>query len=308
MTRIALISQSANLAYFAPLVQAAAPELDVVVWPDPAFREAEVAMCWNAPPGVYAQMPRLRLVHSIAAGVDNVVAGQDLRGLPVCRVVDPKLADGMVQYVLWSVLHFHRRIDVAMANQRNRVWQRPLQTPAADCRVGLMGLGKLGGAIARSLLGLGYAVNGWSRSAHDIEGAAVFSGAEAFDDFLGKTDVLVCVLPLTDATRGILGKRTFDALPRGAAVVNCGRGEHLVASDLLAALDSGQLRGAVLDVFASEPLPQDDPLWQAPGVVVTPHMATMASSAVVAQQVVDNVRRLEAGQPLHNAVDMSRGY
>ncbi|MFM9926278.1 glyoxylate/hydroxypyruvate reductase A [Variovorax sp. H27-G14] len=308
MTRIALISQSARLDYFVPLLQAAAPELDVVVWPDPAFEDADVAMCWNAPPGVYAQMPRLRLVHSIAAGVDNVVAGQALRGLPVCRVVDPKLADGMVQYVLWSVLHFHRKFDVALANQRQRVWQRPMQTPAGECRVGLMGLGKLGGAIARSLLGLGYAVNGWSRSAPDIEGLTVFSGPAAFDDFLARTDVLVCVLPLTDATRGILGQRTFDALPRGAAVVNCGRGEHLVAPDLLAALDSGQLRGAVLDVFASEPLPQNDPLWQAPGVIVTPHMATMASSAVVAQQVADNVRRLDAGQPLLNVVDMHRGY
>uniref|UniRef100_UPI000D37D328 2-hydroxyacid dehydrogenase n=1 Tax=unclassified Variovorax TaxID=663243 RepID=UPI000D37D328 len=308
MTRVALISQSANLAYFAPLLQAAAPELEVVVWPDPAFREAEVAMCWNAPPGVYAQMPALRLVHSIAAGVDNVVAGQDLRGLPVCRVVDPRLADGMVQYVLWSVLHFHRKFDVALANQRQRVWQRPLQTPAGECRVGLMGLGKLGGAIARSLLGLGYAVNGWSRSAHHIEGLTLFSGPAALDDFLARTDVLVCVLPLTDATRGILGQRTFDALPRGAAVVNCGRGEHLVVPDLLAALDGGQLRGAVLDVFAHEPLPADHPLWQAPGVIVTPHMATMASSAVVAQQVADNVRRLAAGQPLHHVVDMQRGY
>ncbi|MDM0010006.1 glyoxylate/hydroxypyruvate reductase A [Variovorax sp. J22G73] len=308
MTRIALISQSANLGYFAPLVQAVAPELEVVVWPDPGFREADVAMCWNAPAGVYAQMPKLRLVHSIAAGVDNVVAGQDLRGLPVCRVVDPKLADGMVQYVLWSVLHFHRRFDVALANQRQRVWQRPQQTPAGECRVGLMGLGKLGGAIARSLLGLGYAVNGWSRSAHAIEGMAMYGGAEALDDFLGATDVLVCVLPLTEATRGILGRRTFDALPRGAAVVNCGRGEHLVAADLLAALGSGQVRGAVLDVFASEPLPAEDPLWQAPGVIVTPHMATMASSAVVARQVVDNVRRLDAGEPLLNVVDMHRGY
>lgn len=308
MTRVALISQSANLAYFGPLLQAAAPELDVVVWPDPAFREAEVAMCWNAPPGVYAEMPKLQLVHSIAAGVDNVVAGQDLRGLPVCRVVDPKLAEGMVQYVLWSVLYFHRSLDVAFANQRKAVWKRPVQTPALQCRVGVMGLGKLGGAIVRQLVALGYTVNGWSRSAHAIDGMAMFTGPEAFDAFLAETDVLICVLPLTDATRGILGRRTFDQLPRGAAIVNCGRGEHLVADDLLGALDSGQLRGAVLDVFAPEPLPADDPLWRAPGVVVTPHMATMASSTVVAEQVAHNVRRLVAGEPLANVVDMGRGY
>jgi glyoxylate/hydroxypyruvate reductase A len=308
MTRVALISQSAKLDYFVPLLREAAPELEVVVWPDPAFREAEVAMCWNAPAGVYAQMPRLRLVHSIAAGVDNVVAGQDLRGLPVCRVVDPKLAEGMVQYVLWSVLHFHRRLDLAQANQRARIWQRPPLQAASECCVGLMGLGQLGTPIARALLGLGYAVNGWSRSAHALDGLTLYRGAEALPDFLAATDVLVCVLPLTEATRGILNRDTFDALPRGAAIVNCGRGEHLVAPDLLAALDSGQLRGAVLDVFAHEPLPADDPLWAAPSVVVTPHMATMASSSVVAQQVAQNVRRLVAGEPLVNQVDPGRGY
>lgn len=308
MTRVALISQSAKLDYFGPLLREAAPELELVVWPDPAFREAEVAMCWNAPGGVYAQMPRLRLVHSIAAGVDNVVAGQELRGLPVCRVVDPKLAEGMVQYVLWSVLYFHRRLDLAQANQRARIWQRPPLQPASDCRVGLMGLGQLGTPIARALLGLGYAVNGWSRSAHALDGLTLYQGAEALPAFLAATDVLVCVLPLTASTRGILNRDTFAGLPRGAAVVNCGRGEHLVVPDLLAALDSGQLRGVVLDVFAHEPLPADDPLWAAPGVVVTPHMATMASSTVVAQQVAQNVRRLVAGEPLVNQVDPSRGY
>lgn len=308
MTRVALISQSAKLDYFVPLLREAAPELEVVVWPDPAFREAEVAMCWNAPAGVYAQMPRLRLVHSIAAGVDNVVAGQDLRGLPVCRVVDPKLAEGMVQYVLWSVLHFHRRLDLAQANQRARIWQRPPLQAASECCVGLMGLGQLGTPIARALLGLGYAVNGWSRSAHALDGLTLYRGAEALAAFLAATDVLVCVLPLTEATRGILNRDTFAALPRGAAIVNCGRGEHLVVPDLLAALDRGQLRGAVLDVFAHEPLPADDPLWAAPGVVVTPHMATMASSSVVAQQVAQNVRRLIAGEPLVNQVDPGRGY
>lgn len=308
MTRVALISQSAKLDYFVPLLREAAPELELVVWPDPAFREAEVALCWNAPAGVYAQMPRLRLVHSIAAGVDNVVAGQKLRGLPVCRVVDPKLAEGMVQYVLWSVLHFHRRLDLAQANQRVRIWQRPPLQAASDCRVGLMGLGQLGTPIARALLGLGYAVNGWSRSAHALDGLTLYQGPEALPAFLAATDVLVCVLPLTESTRGILNRDTFAALPRGAAIVNCGRGEHLVVPDLLAALDSGQLRGAVLDVFAHEPLPADDPLWAAPGVVVTPHMATMASSTVVAQQVAQNVRRLVAGEPLVNQVDSSRGY
>jgi glyoxylate/hydroxypyruvate reductase A len=308
MTRVALISKSAKLGYFGPLLQERVPGLEVVVWPDAGLEDADVAVCWNAPAGVYAHMPKLRLIHSIAAGVDNVVGGQETRGLPVCRVVDPGLVKGMVEYVLWSVLYFHRRLDVAMANQRETRWDRPAQRAAADCRVGVMGAGNLGGAIVQRLSEMGYPVSVWSRSRRDIAGAETFAGQAEFKDFLATSEILVCLLPLTDETRGILCQGTFDALPRGAAIVNCGRGEHLVAPDLLAALASGQLRGAVLDVFAHEPLAADDPLWRTPGVVVTPHMASMASSGVVATQIADNIMRLVAGQALHNEVDMARGY
>ncbi|QEI06508.1 glyoxylate/hydroxypyruvate reductase A [Pigmentiphaga aceris] len=308
MTRVALISKSAKLGYFGPLLQARVPGLDVVVWPDDGFQDAEVAVCWNAPAGVYAQMPALKMIHSIAAGVDNVVAEQDTRGLPVCRVVDPGLVKGMIEYVLWSVLYFHRRLDFALANQREGIWNRPPQAAAEQCRVGIMGAGNLGSAIARKLCEMSYQVGVWSRSPRDMEGVQTFAGPDAFKTFLGQSDILICLLPLTDETRCILSKDTFDALPPGAAIVNCGRGEHLVVPDLLAALESGQLRGAVLDVFASEPLAADDPLWRTPGVVVTPHMASMASQAVVATQIADNINRLVAGHPLHNEVDMQRGY
>lgn len=307
-TPIALLSGTANLGYFAPLLEAALPGAQVSIWPDPACLQAEVAVCWNTPPGLYAQMPNLKLVHSIAAGVDNVVAGQDLRGLPVCRVVDPDLAQGMVEYVSWAVLYFHRNLDRAVAQQRDHVWKRPPLKRAADFRVGVMGLGELGRTVATALRGFGYPVSGWARSPRRLPGITTFAGPETFTDFLGRSDVLVNLLPLTDATRGILGKPVFDALPPGAAIVGCGRGEHLVEADLASALASGQLRGAVLDVFAQEPLPADHPLWSMPGVVVTPHMATMAAPAVIVQQVADNIRRLQSSQPLRNAVDTARGY
>jgi glyoxylate/hydroxypyruvate reductase A len=308
MTKVALISKSARLAYFGPLLQERVPNLDIVVWPDEGFRDADIAVCWNAPAGVYAEMPALKLVHSIAAGVDNVVAGQDTRGLPVCRVVDPGLVEGMIEYVLWSVLTFHRRLDFALANQREGKWDRPPQAAAGQCRVGIMGAGNLGSAIARKLCDMGYQVGVWARSPREIAGAQTYAGKDQLKPFLATSEILVCLLPLTDETRGILGKDTFDALPRGAAIVNCGRGEHLVVPDLVAALASGQLRGAVLDVFASEPLAVDDPLWRTAGVIVTPHMASMASQSVVATQVADNIRRLLAGEALHHEVDMQRGY
>ncbi|CAG9177228.1 2-hydroxyacid dehydrogenase [Cupriavidus pampae] len=305
---IAFLSQSASLAYFQPMMAERMPHAEVSVWPDPRCLEAEVAVCWNPPPGIYARMPRLRLIHSIAAGVDNVIEGQDTRGLPVCRVVDPGLARGMIEYVRWSVLYFHRQFDRMAVQQRERVWKRlPLQAAEA-CRVGVMGLGELGGMVARTLRDDGYDVGGWSRSPREIDGVTAWHGAEGLSAFLARTDVLICLLPLTDATRGILGARTFAQLPRGAALVHCGRGEHLVADELIAALTSEQLRGAVLDVFPVEPLPTDSPLWGCPGVVVTPHMASMATSTEVVSQVAANITRLTAGESLRNTVDLARGY
>lgn len=307
-TTLALFSRRHDLSFLTPLLQAADPALDIVQWPDPRCREAEVAVGWEAPPGLYEQMPRLRLVHSIAAGVDNIIAGQDLRGAAVCRVVDPMLAEGMLQFVLWAVLHFHRRFDAALANQARRHWARPPQTPASRCRVGLMGLGEMGGRIAAVLPTLGYTVNGWSRTPRRIDRVNTFSGDEGLTPFLDATDVLVCLLPLTAATRGILDRRLFEQLPPGAALVHVGRGEHLVEQDLADAVAGGRLRGAVIDVFGTEPLPPEHPFWTMPGIVVTPHMASMASHETVAAQIARNVARLRAGRPLFNTVDIALGY
>ena len=308
MTVLALFSRRHDLSFLKPQLEALDPSLDIVVWPDPRFREAEVAVGWEVPPGMYDAMPQLRLVHSIAAGADNIITGQDLRQAAVCRVVDPMLAEGMLQYVLWAVLLFHRKLDLALAQQQRRAWLRHPQTPAAASRVGLMGLGELGGHIATRLPGLGYTVQGWSRSPRQLPGVTTFSGEEGLQPFLASTDILVCLLPLTGATHGILNAQTFAALPRGAALVHCGRGEHLVEADLAEALASGQLRGAVVDVFEQEPLPAEHPFWTLPGLVVTPHMATMAAWDTVVGQIAGNVARLRGGQPLLNTVDLARGY
>ncbi len=307
-TTLALFSKDFDLSFIKPMLEAADPLLDVVIWPDPRFKEAEVAAGWIAPPGMYDAMPRLKLVHSIAAGVDNITAGHDLRDASVCRVVDPMLAEGMLQFVLWAVLYYHRKIDAAFASQSRREWARPVQTPASSCRVGLMGLGEMGGRIAQVLPTFGYTVSGWSRTPRQIENVTTYSGEDGLEPFLASTDVLVCLLPLTDSTRGILGKQVFGKLPKGATLVHCGRGEHLVEQDLLDAVASGQLRGAVVDVFEKEPLPAEHPFWTTPGIVVTPHMATMAAFDVVIAQIVRNVQQMRKGEAYFNAVDLTRGY
>lgn len=308
MTQVALLSQSIDMNFLLPALRALEPGLDVAVWPEPRALEAEVAVCWDPPRGVFARMPRLKLVHSIAAGVDNVLAGQTLGDARVCRVADPSQAQGMLQYVLWGVLYFHRGFDRAADGQRRRAWERPLLRPAAECRVGVMGLGELGRYVACGLSALGFRVSGWARTPRTLDGVAVHTGDGGLPAFLAQTDILVCLLPLTPQTRGILDRRTFAGLPQGSALIHVGRGEHLVEDDLLQALARGQLRGALVDVFPEEPLPPGHPFWQAPGLVVTPHMATMASAAAIAQQIVRNLRQHRQGAPLYNEVDVARGY
>ncbi|SAL07383.1 D-isomer specific 2-hydroxyacid dehydrogenase [Caballeronia arationis] len=308
MTKLVLISRDYDMSHLVPSILRAAPELDVAMHGSRDAVDADVAVCWNPPEGAVAALPRLRLVHSIAAGVDNILCDPSLPRVPLCRVVDPQHARGMSEFVTWGVLHFHRQLDRVMANQRSGVWLRYEQQDPSTCSVGVMGLGEIGSRVAADLRRLGFSVRGWARRARELPGIATFAGAQALETFLRGTDILVCLLPLTDETRGILGARTLEALPRGAKLIHVGRGEHLVPRDLLNALKEEHLAGAIVDVFPNEPLPAGDPFWRAPNMIVTPHMASVASSETIGLQVAQNVRRLVNGEPLLNVVDVARGY
>ena len=214
----------------------------------------------------------------------------------------------MFEYALWGVLWFQRRFDRALAHQRKRIWKMYPQRAAADYHVGVMGLGEIGGYIASQLAGMGYRVSGWARSEKSLAGVRCFHGDAQAGEFLGQLDVLINVLPLTEQTRGILAHPLLDRLPNGAALINCGRGEHMVNQDVIRALDSGKLSGAVLDVFPVEPLPQEDPLWQHPQVAITPHMASIAQTEAIARQLLDNIQRLHRALPLKNRVNKQSGY
>lgn len=285
-----------------------APQLPVVLADDPLAEQAQVAACWFPPAGSLGGLPNLKLIHSVAAGVDHLAHDPSQPALPVCRVVDPAHRQGMAEYVRWAVIHYHRDFDLAMAQQQRQLWLRHPQRPAADFHIGVMGLGSLGGPIAAELAAAGYAVRGWARSEKQLPGVRTFAGSAEFNGFLDGLDLLVNLLPLTESTRGILCRQTFQALAPGAAVINCGRGQHLHQQDLIAAVASGRLRGALLDVFDQEPLPADNPLWSTPGIVVTPHMASCASHDCIAQQVAENARRLAGAEPLLNRVDPALGY
>ena len=307
-TIVLLSSDSVLLGQLQAAFARKAADMHVVLADAPEAVHAQVAACWFPPAGSLKALPNLRLVHSVAAGIDHLQSDPSRPDLPICRVVDPAHRQGMTEYVRWAVLHFHRGFDRVLRQQPERLWQRHPQHSAAEFKVGVMGLGSLGAAIAQDLAGAGYSVRGWARSRKVLADVACHHGDAQFEDFLSGLDALVNLLPLTPATQGVLCQSTFQLLAQGAVMINCGRGQHVQVDDLQQVLHCGQLRGAVLDVFEREPLPVDDRLWNMPGVIVTPHMASAASHDCIAQQVALNTRRLANGKPLHNPVNIDLGY
>jgi glyoxylate/hydroxypyruvate reductase A len=285
------------------------PDLEVRVWPDCGRREdVEFALVSNMPHGALATFPNLRFVASMSVGVEHLLEDPQLPDVPLVRSVNSQRSATMAQYVLLHVLRYLRRMPDYEAQQQAKVWQRLPYRDAKDMRVGIMGLGSLGLAAAQQLSQCGFNVAGWTRTPHSHDGIANFIGREGFFPFLARSDILVCQLPLTAETQDIIDARALAALPRGAYVINTGRGEHLVEEDLLAALDSGHIAGATLDVFREEPLPADHPFWIHPKVTVTPHNSCDGRAAHGAITIADNIRRAREGRPLVNLVNRAAGY
>jgi D-3-phosphoglycerate dehydrogenase/glyoxylate/hydroxypyruvate reductase A len=297
------------VAPYAEALRRAAQGIDVWTSDDEAPPErVEALLAWRLQPGQLARWPNLRLVCSIGAGVDKLMPADLPASVVLARVVDGNQGCEIAQYVLACTLGFTRDLGRYAQQQAAAQWLRHPVRAAAQCRVGILGLGAVGQAVARAFVPLGYPVAGWSRRGQPLAGVEVFSGDAGLAALLARSDVLVCTLPLTPATRGLLNRATLSQLPRGAFVVSVGRGEHLVEADLRALLDEGHLAGAALDVFEREPPDPSNWVWRHPKVVATPHIAAQASFDTVAAQCLDALRRVRDGQlPLH-AVDRSAGY
>lgn len=284
------------------------PGLDIRTLPDvgnPA--DIDFALVWYYPKGELLKYPNLKCISSMGAGVDNILSDPQLpSGVHIVRVVDPLLVRDMSQYIIWAVLNFTRNIDKYRDQQIKKIWQ-PHQ-PNNELSIGIMGLGQLGHDATHKLIQLGFHINGWSRHKKEITGAHCFCGESEFKQFLEQTHILVNLLPLTPSTRGILNQKTFFMLPKGAYIINVGRGGHLVDDDLISAITQGHIAGACLDVFHQEPLPSDHPFWTQPNIIVTPHVASVTNAKSVAAQVVENYHRLLAGKPLLNEVNLQQGY
>jgi glyoxylate/hydroxypyruvate reductase A len=287
------------------------PSLEVRAWPDEMGERAEIdaALVWKPPAGLLASLPNLKLILSLGMGVDHIFADPKLPPhVPIARIVDQELVDRMSEYCALAVLRYHRDADAYDRFQAERRWRQIPGPHASGRRVGILGLGEIGRDLARKLAMFGFKLAGWSRAPKSIAGVESFHDAAGFLPFLARTEILVCLLPLTPETDGILDARAFAALPRGAVVVNAARGGHVVDTDLIAALDSGHLAAAQLDVFRQEPLPKQHPFWAHPKIRITPHNAGITNPETAAHQIVDNLRRLREGKPLLNLVDRTRGY
>ena len=285
-------------------------KLNIVGWNKIRDKAAvDYALVWKPEPGSLMQFPNLKVIFSIGAGLDHLKGKNMLpSGIPVVRMVENGLTAGMVEYVVYHVLRHHRDMAQYAQQQSEKRWHGILQTPARERNVGILGLGELGGACADALNYLGFNVAGWSRTEKSYSGVRCYFGNSQLKHMLATSEILICLLPLTTKTRGILNAALLAKLPKGACLINAGRGCLQIEADILDALDSGQLRSAALDVFETEPLPRNSQLWEHPYVSITPHVASMTLPATSSVHVYENIIRFRSNQPMTHVADMARGY
>jgi glyoxylate/hydroxypyruvate reductase len=300
---ILFASETEDAGAWLPRLQQALPNDRFFVSPT---KDIDVALVATPPKGTFEPLKRLKLVQSLWMGVERLLADPAFpKGVPLARLVDPGMVAAMSESVLAHVLDWHRHHYYYRIEQDERRWSRLKQYLAADRTIGLLGLGELGSDAARKLGALGFNIVGWSRRPKKLPGVTCLTDLDAV---LERSDVVVCLLPLTRQTRGLLNARTLRKIRLGGAVINVARGGHLVAEDLIAVLDSGHLAHAYLDVFEHEPLAHDHPLWQHPGITITPHTAALTEPRTAIPKIVENVERLRRGEPPLNLVDLDAGY
>jgi glyoxylate/hydroxypyruvate reductase A len=300
---ILFASETEKAEFWIPLLERALPQDRFFAKPDAPI---DIALVATPPAGTLARLNGVKLIQSLWMGVEKLLADPGRpQGVPIARLIDPGMVAAMSESVIAHILDWHRHHYRYRAQQAERQWRRRKQYLAADRTVGILGLGALGTDVARKLLALGFNVAGFSRRPKDVPGVQCFTDLAPM---LRMTDVLVCLLPLTPQTKGILNGRNLALLKKHGCVINMARGGHLVMSDLLRELDSGHLAHAYLDVFDHEPLAPSDPLWTHPGITITPHSAALTEPRTAIPKIVENIERVRRGETPHNLVDFAAGY
>ncbi len=291
-------------------ISAALPAADVWAWtPTCAAHQADFAVCWAPPAELFASQHQLKAIFNIGAGVDSVMKLPNLPAdVPIIRLNDAGMAVQMAEYVCHALIRHTRRFDAYDEHAKNHEWKRERPIDRAAFPVGVMGLGDIGSRVAKTVAAFYYPTFGWSRTAKSLPGINTFAGHEGLDEFLQRVRVLVCVLPLTPDTEGILNATTFAKLKPNAYLINVARGRHLVETDLLAMLDNGHLAGATLDVFRDEPLPAQHAFWTHPKMSITPHISAITLRAESVLQIAEKIRALARGDAVGGVVESGRGY
>lgn len=304
------IAPDRDLSYWEKAIHDIDSNIEIDIWPAIKNKErVQFAVCWNHPKHLLDGFPNLKAVSSLGAGADHLLADKSLpEEVEICRVVSPSLVQQMKEYILAAVLNIQRNFVHYIRQNDQRKWQPHNHPSPHQLQVGVMGLGKLGKPTAGQLAQLGYQVSGWSRSAKAIEGVTTFSGTNELNSFLDNIHILICLLPLTNETKGILNLDIFKRIDDHGWIINAARGEHLVDEDLIYALDSDILQGAWLDVFSEEPLPDKHAFWNRDNIIITPHIASITKADEVADQIVENYKRALSGLELNHKVSRELGY
>ncbi len=300
-----------DMEVWSSALQEAMPEMDVKVYPDEGdVNDIEYAVVWKHPRGILNQYPNLKAILSLGAGVDHVISDPELpEGLPIVRLVDKKLTHEMFLHSLHWVLHFHSDQYLYRIQQQSREWIQQSSVQSEDRTIGIMGLGNIGKSIGDSLVNLDFNVVGWgARPKNSLGEINYYYGQEQLADFLRQSDILINVLPLTENTKNILTKNELKLLPEGSFIINIGSGGIINENDLLYALDSGHIIAAALDVFAQEPLPENNSLWTHPSVYVTPHIAGQSNPGSAAKTIAENIRLIEMGEAPYPIYSLNSGY
>jgi glyoxylate/hydroxypyruvate reductase A len=291
----------------------ALPHAEIVVWREgmslAAQPRCDYAVTWAPTPALLDQLAHVKAIFLTGAGADSLLKfGDALPPVPIVRLGDAGMAEQMAEYVAYATLRYFRRFDDYEQQARQGIWNPLPRRDKADFTVGVLGLGRLGMPVLRTVRQLGFPVRGWSRSARDLPGVDCYDGMESLDDFLAGTQVLVCMLPLTPETTNLLDRARLSRLPRGAYLVNVARGAQVAEPDLLALIRAGHIAGATLDVFRNEPLPAPHPFWSEPRITITPHISAITLREEAVQQIVAKIERLERGEDIDDVVDRARGY
>lgn len=307
---ILIILQHKISKLWAKTIQEKLPNTEVTIYPDVKNPlDITFIVAWRPEPDVFTQFPNAKVVQSLGAGVKHLLKTNAVeRDLTITRMVDQRLAEDMWEFVLTSIMMHLRKMPTYFQQQKQRKWKQYFYKSIKDTSVAVLGLGQIGGFVAAKLAETGFKVKGWANSTKNIDGVESFVGKEQLANCLAEVDVLVSILPMTEATEGILNKTTLGYLKKGAYLINTGRGGHQVEADLIALLENGHLSGALLDVFATEPLPENHPFWDTPNLTITPHVASLTNVHSAADVIVENYKRMLAGEALLNVVSVEKGY